>query len=345
VPKIVLNDRAQEVKVPLGLLVLRAFLNPPMAGVQVTATTRDGVPVPTPAVPPPPGTTVLGADQVDGVVVRVSSAKGFPPGSIITVVAETGVYSVEIGPIMTAGLLTQDVATLKVQMGQLVVRAIAGDRENEMLTPLGEAARAATTELLGVSRVGDSERFGTAIVIDGSASMRLAVGGKRLTSLLDILSGVFAVSAERGRVAVAVSGAAPRLAQAEELANLRVIAHDQFEQADLSSGAHLADRSLYAGDPTMNTIFWVLTDDVPSDMGELVVTNETPGKAVHVVVVGDSSMAPPSEVAGVPISFVDAEILQDEGDAPRNLSLPAIVRSLLRGCFAAGTSAYGKVQR
>lgn len=345
-PKFVLSAATPEATIPHGLVVVRAYLSSPGAAavpVIVTAVRGDGSLVPEPAIPPPPGTTVLAADQVDDVNLRARMTGGYPPASQLTVMIEVGVHAVQVGPLPVGGLSTQDVASLSAAEGRLRVRGGAGDvADGVSLSRIAESARAAASEILGVSRVAAIERFDAALVLDGSASMSVEALRDAALTVVEVLAGVASVVAARPEISVAVSGAPPLGPAPVALSAATETVTERWQSRGLASGARLGHGALYRGVPDTNTVSWVVTDDVPATLDALVAVNETPGSAVHLVVLAPGGQTASTEVDGIPVT----RIARDDLAVVETASVPrrVIVESLLRGCFAPGTASYGRVR-
>lgn len=326
-PKIVVNERDAEARVPKGLLVVRAFASPVGTTAHPRAIARSGVQVPPPLVPPPPGSLVVGVDDIDGVTLRIVADGTFPAGSAVTVGVEVAAYSVEIGPLSVGGLSSQDVAVLAVVDDQVVVRVVAGEGELIELSAVGDAAQAATADLLGAARVSPDRRVDVDIVLDGSASFR-ALPAEAIAHAVDVLAGVAAVVADP-RVAVTISGLSPHTELVDGLGSLSARASALLSGAPRSSGARLP-AAVSAGRPaSVKLRKWVVTDEVPSDVDRLRAAAGGPG-ALAVVVLADGPSTPVADAGGVPIAFIDVSALASSTGAPGAVPFAQIVASLVR---------------
>lgn len=325
-PKIVINERDAEARVPAGLLVVRAFASPVGTAAHPRAIARSGVQVPPPLVPPPPGSLVVGVDDIDGVTLRIVADGTFPAGSAVTVGLEVAAYTVEIGPLSVGGLSTQDVAVLAIDEGQVVVRVVAGEGELIELSPVGNAAQAATADLLGVTRVSPERRVEVGLVLDGSASFR-ALPPASVAHAVDALAGIIAVIGDH-RVGLTVSGLTPRTESADGLSALSSRAAALLGAAPRSSGARLPAAAQAARPTSQNARTWIVTDEVPADLDRLRASAGASG-SLAIVVLADAPSAPAVDVGGVPIVFLDVSALAVATGAPGELALAEVVKSLV----------------
>ncbi len=333
-PKLVLNERDKEARVPAGLLVARTFIAPVGAVAHPRAVAPSGAAVPLPAVPPPPGTVIVGVDHIEGATIRVEADGTFPSGSVVTVVLEVATYAVEIGPLSVGGLSMQDIAELSLEDGQVVVRVVAGDGERIELSPVGEAARAATADLLDSARVSGDARATVRVLLDGSASFR-TLSETIVRQAVDVLSGVIAIIGDY-RVGVAVSGPVVRTATIDGLTGLSAEVSALLSSSPRAVGARLSEPELFRSASHGPTRTWVLTDDVPAGLASLATAAAAASTALNIIVVGHASMTPPPEVDGVSFTFFDADALESSTASPGALALPEIVDALLRHSTSAG---------
>ncbi|MEV8359749.1 hypothetical protein [Microbacterium sp. NPDC076895] len=338
----VLREREQQAKVPATLLVVRAYATPPTVPVTVRAIARDGADVPRPPVPPPPGAIIVGLDHLDGVTLRVDAEHVFPPATTVRLVAEAGTTAVEIGPIATAGLSSEEIATLRVENGQLIVRVAAGDGEIVALSELGERARAEAVDIIDASRLAASERIETHLVVDGSASFR-ALGNASVRNIADVMAGICSVVGD-GDVRVVISGrdnARPSVSRPDALCETVITA---LTATPRSSGAGLSNRELYPAIARSGATSWVVTDDVPSDLTMLAQRASGAGHKAHLVIFGDISLAPGPAVGGIPATFIDLATWGTEVTPP-DTAVAEVVASLLRGISPDTDTRTGKAPR
>jgi len=284
---------------------------------------------------------LVGVDDIEGTTLRVDTDVAFRAGSTVTLILEVGVYAVEIGPLHASGLSSQNVAFLRQEHGQILVRVVSGDGDLVQLSPAGEAARAATSDLMGMARIAEADRLCLAILMDGSASFR-AIPMRVIRRVVELLAGVAAVTAD-GPVSLTVSGSTVTPESVDDLADLPEAASAMLERSPRSSGARLSTTGASARGLHARALTWVLTDDVPGDLDRLAEVAASADMAINVVLLGHASLAPPAQLAGLPLTFLDSDVLSLEDVEPRKLHLADTVSALLRGAIPLGVPVDRKV--
>lgn len=166
-----------------------------------------------------------------------------------------------------SGLGAVELVRLSPAEHHLTVRPAAVSKLQQ-LTPLGDAARMITAELLGTNSIADEHATAFAVALDTSASFRRCVDSGAARAAVDILSGVASILGEREQLTFLMPNQRPVVA--DDLAT----AGQQVEQliaaqplGTLFETAHLTE-SITSLSPATRITAFVLSDSVPSDYSQ-----------------------------------------------------------------------------
>lgn len=250
-----------------------------------------------------------------------------------------------LAPIVLAGLDARDLIVLEPVDGLIQLRA-SRIVERLPLSDLANAARVVTTEILGAEAVDDGVAIDAVIAVDSSASFRPIIAAGAALAVVEILVGVMSVIAPARSVRGATVGSRARAVPVSGLSGLAAELIDVMATSRPSTGFRSGAAGLVSASPESNTITYLVTDEIPSDVAEFDAANRVAGEARHLVVIGSTAAVDLQGRPASPCTVVD----HDSGAIPirdRYLAddhgLRVLVRALLVGCFAPGTSAAERV--
>jgi hypothetical protein len=305
------------------------------------------------AVHPRPGLIVL--PKVHSVVtvhVVPVDAPRFPPATIahVNVVVNDGrgadPHRAVLIPIDLSGLSSRDLLVLEPSGSGVIVRSARVMPAPADLGAVGNAARIAAAEILGVQSVDAVMAVNLVVAVDSSASFRSKLEDGSLSGVLQMLAGLAGVLAPGMAVGAAAVGSAVSwitVAGAETIADATIAT---IRDSAVGTGFRSGAAALVGFASIGNTVTYVLTDAVPADVADLDAANSIDGEARHLVVLGASSawalQIPPS----CPHTFI--EVIEGSSDLSDRLVsdralMAQTIKSLMAGCFAPGTSAYERV--
>ncbi|GGK99789.1 hypothetical protein GCM10007382_19670 [Salinibacterium xinjiangense] len=285
------------------------------------------------------------ADYTSVTVSRLSGGV-FPANTVLDLtIAYEGALHADavtlVAKIEVSGIPSRQLAALRVADGVVsVVYEDESNGERPPLTGLALLAQLATREILGVSAVDPTAAINMAVVIDGSASMLAPTNDGGVGALVEVLAGLSSVVAPNRTVRAALVGNAVEWIISDSRATLAADVRRAQISATLSTGFRSADPGLIGHRPDENTVTWVLTDGLPSDLPELRLADGIEGEARHLVLFADVQAVRLQGEAGIPTTLVQP-VGSEEGIAGRLEYDPAnlrrTIKSLLAGCFVPGT--------
>ncbi|WP_218713779.1 hypothetical protein [Arthrobacter sp. BF1] len=253
---------------------------------------------------------------------------------------------VVLAPIDVSGLDRKDLVFVTAVDGSLSVRA-AHNQSDADLGPLGNAARVATREILGLQWVEPAMALNMVVAVDGSGSTVDLVQDGTMTAVAQVIAGISQVVANGKQVSAAIVDDAFHLLPATELGHMSAAIAEHFKDRIPSSGFRSASPlDATFGLPAQQLVY-LLTDGLPADVQALPGA-ETGPQVRHLVAVGDpgawallGGTRAPSTVIEAPIhtQTLHERLLRD----PRALAV--VVKSLLQACFPAGSALSEKVNR
>lgn len=297
---------------------------------------------------PNPELTIV--PRVDSAVsLRLVPANGlheFPSGTVVHVVLQVDVPAGQeperaiLQPLDVSGQSAFEFATL-VPEGDAVVVSAVRTGIDEPLGELAHRARVQARTLLGVERVPEQYQVNMVIAVDSSASMRSSVVDGDVEAVLEVLAGLSSVIAPDLDLRVCSVGSGVVWAPATELADTARGATEFLDAQPAVIGFRSASPELAGIYPARNTVTYLVTDGIPADLAALTAADDIDGEARHLVTLVEPAVSQSRMPrVAVPVTSVlptrsgssTATRLRDEPGA-----LTAVVRSLLRGCFAPGT--------
>ena len=227
-------------------------------------------------------------------------------------------------PLDLAGLDGRDLVVLEPGDRVVRVRAARVLPPPSDLGPVGNAARVAATEQLGVQYVDEDSAVDVIVMLDGSASFRPKVADGSAATVLSILEGVAQVISPGRDVVAGVRGLEDHLVtnQANQAARPVVDVLSGFVP---TTGLRAATSRPYLGALGRPSITYIVTDSIPPDIDQFLSTD-------HLVMIGSRRVwqlfAPPAGTGtlvetGHPGTPIAAELLADP------VALHALVASLL----------------
>ncbi|MDO5752293.1 hypothetical protein [Arthrobacter sp.] len=249
-----------------------------------------------------------------------------------------------LAPIDVSGLDRKDLVFVAPKEGLLSVRA-AHNQNDADLGPLGNAARVATREILGLQWVDPEMALNMVVAVDGSGSTADLVQDGTVSAVAQVISGVSQVVANGKEVSAAIVDDAFHLLPAMELTRIPAAINAQFKNRIPSSGFRSSSPLDGKYGLAAQQMIYLVTDGLPAD-AELLQRGNGQQEFRHLVAVTDpvawellGGSHEPSTVIARPAA---TDSLHDRllGD-PRELA--AMVKSLLLDCFPAGSALSGKV--
>jgi hypothetical protein len=280
-----------------------------------------------------------------GVSASPQTTHAFPDGSVIDVTIDIeGPPSADPERIVlkldVSGLSERQLVTLEPKDGSIVVFHRGGGDGGKALTGLAKAAQIAAREVLGVETVDPTSSIHSVIVIDGSASMLGSTKDGNVRALVDVLIGVSAVVGPGRSVAAAIVGESVSWVASSSVETLGEDVERAQAETALSIGFRSAHSDLVGKRPNENTVTWLLTDSLPSDLDDLRRADEIQGEARHLVLFADAQAVHLQGDARVPSTLVPP-VAGEEGLTGRleidSAALRRTIKSLLAGCFVPGT--------
>lgn len=301
---------------------------------------------------PRPGLMIIPRiDAVLGVRVVPVGLERFQPGTTANV--SVTVNDAQNGdperavliPIDLSGLTSRDLFVFERTPNHIQVRAARVLPPAADLGALGNAARIAATEILGVQALDDVNAVNVVAALDGSASFAHLIKDDSADAILRVLAGICEVVATGKQVSGAILGSnrAPLAVQGGgDLANAVIAASVGHP---LSVGLRTRTDALFTSAGT-TTVTYVITDSVPADLDAWHRTAPTAGPPYHLVVLGTNAAwslqsTPRTPNTLVEISPARASLSVSLLANPHKLRM--LVASLLAGYFESGTSTFERV--
>jgi hypothetical protein len=187
-------------------------------------------------------------------------------------------------PIDVSGLDHKDLISIEPASGGLLLKA-AQSREDADLGALGNAARVAAREHLGVQCLDGSEAVQVRVVVDGSGSTAHPTATGATAAVVDLLCGVSQVISHG-------NSATARLLGRERGRSFSAGFDAMGAAVDAELGKHVSSigfRSALSSesDQAGNTrsVTYILTDSVPADIRELETNAASPNSKSHIVAI------------------------------------------------------------
>lgn len=254
-------------------------------------------------------------------------------------------HRVVLVPVDISGLDHKDLISVSPASGGLCLRA-AQSREDADLGPLGNAARVAAREFLGVQCLDQSEAMQVRVVVDGSGSTAHLTTTGATAAVIDVICGVSQVISDGNSVTAMVVGSQRgRSFDANfEAVGAAIDAELMKHTSSIGFNSALTSETQQAG--IGRSMTYILTDSVPADVGELEAVGNLMGNRSHIVgmtservwdLLGGTT-GPSTVIEPKPDLDLRTELLED----PRLLR--RVVASLLAGSWDA--QAYvGRISR
>jgi hypothetical protein len=247
-------------------------------------------------------------------------------------------------PMDVSGLGRRDLISIDNNEGALELRAVQS-YEYQSLSPLANAARVVTRELLDVHRAGGQRAFNVLLAVDGSRS---AVGLREdgtFQALIETITGVAQVIAKGRNLRAAIVDETSTLLPEYDLATLPTALMDALRERIPATGFRVASGQLEVKVPDVEQIVYVMTDSMPADIRQLEDWEGSSGNRRHIIAATSPSAW--QLLNGTTRHTViepgnEAESLEGRLLADRS-SLRELVKSLLQGCFDEDSRMTGKV--
>jgi len=293
-----------------------------------------------------PGTLVVPKLVGYGMIsISLRGGRPFPAGTLLDLtVAYEAAPSADplhmVAKVNVSGVSRHTLLSLRRDGAAIYARLEVEDDGHDDLTGLAALAQFATREILGASVVDPTSAINVVVAVDGSASMLAPTKDGSVGALVNVLAGISAVVGKNKSVRAALVGTSVEWLEVGSRASLAEDVVRAQRSAALTVGFRSGDRALVGHLPSENTVTWVLTDALPSDIGELQVADEIEGEARHLVVFADAQALRLQGEPGIPSTLVEP-VVAEEGIAGRLEfdpgALRRLIKSLLAGCFVPGT--------
>ncbi|MDR7083602.1 hypothetical protein J2X01_002897 [Arthrobacter ginsengisoli] len=241
-------------------------------------------------------------------------------------------------PIDVSGLERKDLISVE-RVGENLILRVAHHQEDADLGPLGNAARVATREVLGLQWLDEAAAFNVMVALDGSGSAVNLVRDGTVSALVQVLTGIAQVIAGGDQVRAAVVDGSVHPVPPHDLASLPagvVAAHQALVPSSSFRSAFPRPENL---SPAAGTIVYLLTDSLPADIQELEILGE-PGEVRHIIAV--TPEAAWQLLGGTSVSHTVVEPARSGANLESHLLgephvLRGLVRSLLQPCLSASS--------
>ncbi len=238
-------------------------------------------------------------------------------------------------PIDVSGLDRKDLISVE-RIGESLSLRVAHHQEDADLGKLGNAARVATREVLGLQWLDDAAAFNMLLAVDGSGSAVNLVQEGSVSAIAQVLTGIAQVIAGGNQMRAAVVNGSVIPVPMSDLASLPADIVATHQVLVPSSGFCSAFPRFENLHPGAATIVYLLTDSLPADILDLERLAE-PGEVRHIISV--MPQAAWQLLGGTSVSHTVVEpVLAGEGLESRLLSEPhalrGLVKSLLQPCLS-----------
>lgn len=239
-------------------------------------------------------------------------------------------------PIDVSGLDRKDLISVE-RIGESLSLRVAHHQEDADLGPLGNAARVATREVLGLQWLDDAAAFNMLLAVDGSGSAVKLVQEGSVSAIAQALTGIAQVIAGGNPMRAAVVNGSVNPVPLHDLASLPADIVATHQVLIPSSSFRSTFPRLENLRPGAATIVYLLTDSLPADILDLERLAEA-GEVRHII-----SVMPKAAwelLGGTSVSHTVVEpVLAGEDLESRLLGDPqalrALVNSLLQPCLSA----------
>lgn len=290
---------------------------------------------------PPDGIILPAVEQLTVVsVVPVGHAR-FPSPTVLHLAvsveerASLDPQQAVLVPIDVSGLDRKDLISVE-RIGESLSLRVAHHQEDADLGQLGNAARVATREVLGLQWLDDAAAFNMLLAVDGSGSAVNLVQEGSVSAMAQVLTGVAQVIAGGNPVRAAVVNGSVNPVPMSDLASLPADIVATHQVLVPSSSFRSTFPRLENLRPEAATIVYLLTDTLPADILDLERLAE-PGEVRHII-----SVMPQSAwqlLGGTSVSHTVVEPVRAGEDLEGRLlsephALRGLVRSLLQPCLS-----------
>jgi hypothetical protein len=239
-----------------------------------------------------------------------------------------------LGPIDVSGLDRKDLISVE-RIGDTLSLRAAHHQEDADLGQLGNAARVATREVLGVQWLDAEAAFNIMLAVDGTGSAVDMVQEGSVNAMAQVLTGIAQVIAGGNQMRAAVVDGNVHPVPPHDLASLPAGVVAAHQARIPSSGFRSAFPPLENPGHGAGTIVYLLTDSLPADIRDLEQLGE-PDETRHIIAI--TPMAAWQLLGGTTVSHTVVEPVLEGEDLESRLigephALRGLVKSLLQPCL------------
>jgi len=249
-------------------------------------------------------------------------------------------------PVDVSGLDRKDLISVEPAVGGLCLKA-AQSREDADLGPLGNAARVAAREFLGVQCLSDIDAVHVRIAVDGSGSAANLATTGATAAVLDLLCGVSQVITRDDHMTATIVGSGRGRSIQADFGAIGAAVDAELTKQVSSVGFRSALSSQIEQAAKGRSVTYVLTDSVPADVANLEAAPDTSGHKCHIVAV--TSERAWNLLGGIQSASTVIEPKPDIDLRTHLLEDPALLRrvvvSLLTGSLGANASRSERIGR
>jgi hypothetical protein len=253
-----------------------------------------------------------------------------------------------LGAVSLDALASRDLLVIERVGDRIRVRAAQSEGPEVDLGIVGNAARVAATQVLGVRTVDPSTALNLLVAVDGSASTKALHDDGTIDFVVNVLAGLASVIAPRMSIGAAVVGADATPVPVPGAGDLAPALRTEIARHRYGSGLRSSSREPAGFGLKGRTMIYLVTDAVPADFAQVEETTASGTDGRHLIVVGDVSAWALQTHPDTPSTHVDAGAVGHtpaESALLRPDAMKALVTSLMAGCFPAGTNADERVRR